>query len=346
MNRDLAVAARPHLKTGLSVPVMVIAALVASVLVVAAQPAERALAQSAPAAGVYVPLSPARILDTRAPGGGGAFAPNTSRDIQVTGLGGVPSTDVVAVVFDVTVTNDIADGWGLVWQAGTPRPNPVSTINYVTGRAITNTATSKVSAAGKVSFFSLNTTDLILDVVGYYRSTPGAGYVPVTQARILDTRPGGVKIPTGYSFDLKMRGVAGVPDVAGVSAVAFNLSSLNQDNPGFLTVYAKGQVRPGTSSLNYGTQRMQTQMVVTNLSADGYASIYNLGANTDLLVDIVGYYTAGAGARFVPITPSRVIDTRYNVPGWGVGPITQPLAPNTNTASQLTGRVPELLGQR
>ena len=94
-------------------------------------------------------------------------------------------------------------------------PSSVSTINYVTGRSITNSATSKVSAAGKVSFFSLNTTDLILDVVGYYRSTPGAGYVPLTPSRVLDTRqPNAV-----FSGVVPARGVVQLPVSGSYSSV-------------------------------------------------------------------------------------------------------------------------------
>ena len=317
-------------------PLLLVSSLLAGLVVLVA-PGSPATAQTAPAAGVYVPLSPSRILDTR--NSGGIIPAQTSRDIQVTGLGGVPTTDVLAVVVDLSAVSNTSDGWGLLWQQGTTRPYPASSINYVPGRAVTNAVTVKVSATGKVSYFTWVATDLILDVVGYYRSSPGGGgYVPVTQTRILDTRDSGVKMAAGSTMDRKLRGVAGVPDSPAVTAVAVNVSALDQDGPGFLTFWPKGVPRPGTSSLNYGTQRMQTELVVATLSADGWTSIYNnTSANIHVLLDVVGYYTAGAGARFVPLTPTRIIDTRYHVPGWGIGPITQPLAPNTNTAIQLTG---------
>lgn len=330
--------ATPTLRRSLSVPLLLISALVAG-LVVLVGPGSPATAQSAPAAGVYMPLTPSRILDTRNAGSGGIIAAQTSRDIQVTGLAGVPTTDVLAVVFDLSAVSNTSDGWGLLWQQGTTRPYPASSINYVPGRAVTNAVTVKVSATGKVSYFTWVATDLILDVVGYYRSSPGGGgYVPVTQTRVLDTRDSGVKMAAGSTMDRKLRGVAGVPDSPDVTAVAVNVSALHQDGPGFLTFWPKSVPRPGTSSLNFGTERMQTELVVATLSADGWTSIYNsTSANIHVLLDVVGYYTAGAGARFVPLTPTRIIDTRYHVPGWGIGPITQPLAPDTNTAIQLTG---------
>ena len=293
-----------------------------------------ALAEDAP--GKYVPLSPSRILDTRDAGAGGAIAANTSRDIQVTGRGGVPTTDVLAVVVSLSAVNNTSDGWGLVWQSGSPRPN-ASSINYVPHRAVTNTATVKVSPTGKISYYSgATSTDLIIDVVGYYRGAdPGAGYVAVTQTRILDTREAGGKVAGAATLSRKLRGVAGIPDSPEVSAVALNLSTFNQEASGYVTVYPRGQTRPLASSMNYGAWRMQTQLVLATLSSDGWASFYTAAA-TDMLLDVVGYYKTGSGAELVPLVPQRVIDTRYAA-GFGVGPLTQPLAPNTNTPIKLTG---------
>lgn len=339
MNTQSRAVAYPRGRRALRLPVLVATALVAG-LVTIAQPSPQALAQAASGTGVYVPVTPSRIYDSRQAGSGGVFAPRTSRDIQVGGVAGVPTSDVIAVVLDITATNTQGDGWGLVWQAGTPMPSPVSSINYINGRAVTNVVTSKVSANGKVSYFSWTWADLIVDVIGYYRpSSAGGGYASITQARIFDSRNLGFKIPSAYTFDLKLRGIAGIPDSSAVNAVVLNASAFNQDGPGYVNVYPKGIPRPGTSSMNYATQRMQTQMIVTTLSADGQASVYNQGGNIDIIFDVVGYYTTSStsGIGFNPLTPTRVIDTRYNVPGWGTGPITQPLAPNTNTAIKLTG---------
>ena len=38
--------------------------------------------------------------------------------------------------------------------------------------------------------------------------------------------------------------------------------------------------------------------------------------SVDVIVDITGSFTAGAGLRFVPAEPSRMIDTRSGVGGW------------------------------
>ena len=59
-----------------------------------------------PGRGAYQALVPARILDTR--NGTGGVGPGASLNVQVTGLGGVPSSAVSAVVVNVTVTNTTA----------------------------------------------------------------------------------------------------------------------------------------------------------------------------------------------------------------------------------------------
>jgi alpha-tubulin suppressor-like RCC1 family protein len=320
----------------LAVLLLLVSALVSSVIVLVA-PGSPAGAQSAPAAGAYVPLSPARILDTRDAGSGGPIAAQTSRDIQVTGGGGVPTTDVLAVAVTVAAFNNTTEGWGLMWQAGTTRPNPASNINYIPGKVVNNAITSRVSAAGKVSFYTLSATDITVDVVGYYRSSPGGGgYVALSQTRFLDTRTEGGKVAAGTTFYRKLRGVAGIPDSTAVTAVALNMSTFNQEAHGLSIVYPRGQARPNTSTMNYVPWHIQTQLVLAKLSGDGLSNFY-VSTTTDMVLDIVGYYTEGSGAQFVPLPSTRVIDTRYNIPGWGKGPITQALAAGTHTAIKLTG---------
>lgn len=58
------------------------------------------MADTGPGAGVYVPLSPARILDTRS--AGGPIGPNQTRTVAVLGQGGVPTSGVSAVAFTLT----------------------------------------------------------------------------------------------------------------------------------------------------------------------------------------------------------------------------------------------------
>jgi hypothetical protein len=343
MSLKRSAAARTRSPRRLSVAVLLVSTLVAG-LMAAVGPAGPAIAQSAPAAGVYVPLTPARIFNTQA-GGGGVVAAQTTRDAQVAGLGGVPTTDVLAVVVDLTVFNNNSGSWGILWQAGTTRPEPASSINYVPGRNVTNTVTTKLGtgdAVGKVSFFTWEATDMLIDVVGYYRTAPGGGgYVPLTQTRILNTN--GAKVAANTSFDQKLRGgITGVPDSSAVTAVVVNATVYNETAGGYLTLWPKGVTRPVTSAMSFPPTRAHTNMVVATLSGDGWTSVFT-SDSVDMILDVVGYYTTGSNATFVPLTPKRLIDTRYNgprynnTPDWGKGPIMAPLIANSTTPVKVTG---------
>src|SRR5207237_22129 len=121
---------------------------------------------------------------------------------------------------------------------------------------IPNLVVVKVGTGGKVSFYNNSgSTAVVADVMGWYSDGPGtgAGYTPLTPARILDTRDGtgGFSSPLGPggSLDLTVTGVGGVP-ASGVTAVVLNVTVTDTSAPSFLTVWPTGQPRPLASNLN------------------------------------------------------------------------------------------------
>jgi len=58
--------------------------------------------------------------------------------------------------------------------------------------------------------------------------------------------------------------------------------------------------------------------VVVGIGSNGKVSFTNAGGYTNLIVDVNGYFTdsTAAGASFVPLTPSRVLDTRNGTGGY------------------------------
>lgn len=133
--------------------------------------------------GIYEPLTPARIYDTRDGIGGpaGAYTAGQTRQVQVTGVGGVPA-NATAVVLNVTLDRPSADTFVTVWPTGSPRPNS-STINATAGDLIANMVTLRVGAGGQVSVFNYaGNSHVIFDVAGYYvdRGSPSVGTVHLT----------------------------------------------------------------------------------------------------------------------------------------------------------------------
>lgn len=76
---------------------------------------------------------------------------------------------------------------------------------------------------------------------------------------------------------------------------------------------------PGTSSLNYGKGQTISNTVIVPVAANGKIELYNGGSTAvDLLADVSGYFSAAAPDAYVPVTPTRVWDTRQ-LSGWTLG---------------------------
>lgn len=115
--------------------------------------------------GAFTPLTPSRVLDTRAasPLGGREVRP-----LPVAGAGGVPATGATAVVVNVTVVAPTGAGYLTVWPGGTDRP-VVSSLNFTPGLTVANLVVVPLGADGTVSLFngSGGTVHVLADVVGY-----------------------------------------------------------------------------------------------------------------------------------------------------------------------------------
>ena len=113
----------------------------------------------------FVPLAPARLLDTRDVGG--PVGAGQTRSLHVAGVGGVPA-EATAVVLNVTVADGTADSFLTVFPGGTARPG-VSNLNFGAGKIIQNQVVVPVGANGDIDFSNLaGNVDVIADVFGYF----------------------------------------------------------------------------------------------------------------------------------------------------------------------------------
>ncbi|MCU1658907.1 MAG: hypothetical protein JWO57_3563 [Pseudonocardiales bacterium] len=112
-------------------------------------------------------LTPARLLDTRTPGGGGALPGHSVRALSVVGRAGVPLSHVRAVVLNVTVTQPATGGFLTVYS-GSTRPT-ASNLNFVRSQTVPNLVLAPVGNDGTVRFYngSGGTVHVIADVSGY-----------------------------------------------------------------------------------------------------------------------------------------------------------------------------------
>ena len=125
--------------------------------------------------GLFVAVSPFRLIDTRDPLNGGPYKAPAGWQIAVPvrGRAGIPATGVAAVVVNATVTNTNSGGYFTLWPSGTTRP-VVSNLNAEhSNQTIANHATMPVTDAG-FDYFTQSGADLIADVTGWFTGPPPA----------------------------------------------------------------------------------------------------------------------------------------------------------------------------
>ena len=297
----------------------------------------------------YVPMAPARLMDTRAgnatvdgQGPKGAVPGPGQIELLVAGRAGIPESGVGSVVLNVTVTQPTERGWVTVWPTGQGRPL-ASNLNYTPGLTVPNMVIAKVGDRGKVSLFNnTGTTHLIVDVMGWY--PVASDYQALTPARVMDSRAGTATVdgqgPKGAlvgpgAVEVQLTGRAGIP-ASGVGAVVLNVTVTQPIGRGWVTVWPTGQGRPLASNLNYTPGQTVPNMVIAKVSADGKVSLFNNTGSTHLIVDVMGWFPTDSYLQ--PMSPARLADTRAGaVTADGQGP-KGAVAGGTSIDVAVTGR--------
>ncbi len=122
----------------------------------------------------FYPLPPDRVLDSRFEVGlVGKFKANTGRTLITSPRVGVPA-DAVAVTGNLTVVGQSKAGYVSMTKATTSSPT-TSTLNFPVGDTRANGVSGPLTSSGTVGLVyratSGATTNLILDISGYYRSS-------------------------------------------------------------------------------------------------------------------------------------------------------------------------------
>ncbi|MDP9101369.1 MAG: VCBS repeat-containing protein [Actinomycetota bacterium] len=261
-------------------------------------------------AGLFHPLVPTRVLDTR-PANDPVVA-GVDRVVHLSGLGGIPETGVSAVVLSVTVPLPQADGDLQVYPVGDRPANRTSNLNWPAHRTIANLVTAPLGQGGSVELsVSQASAHAVVDVIGWYgdgSDSGGTRYTALTPSRVLETGTGDGRLRAGTDQTLLLRGRGGVPSSADVSSVAVTVTALGTDGPADLQVYPTGN-RPTQRTSNLNLVKGQTAAVLVNatLGGDGSITLSLSNSSARVVVDVVGYYSA-AGSRFVALSPRRVLD--------------------------------------
>ncbi|GAA1847112.1 hypothetical protein ACFFOM_01795 [Microlunatus capsulatus] len=263
---------------------------------------------TAPDTDGYRPVTPTRVVDTRA--GTGAAAPLAAQGtlaIPVAGRAGVPATGVGAVVLNLTSVGARSGGYLTAYPSGQPRTT-ASTLNFTTGTSMANSVVVGVGADGAVQLYGSAATDVLVDVQGWFPT--GSDYTALSPARLLDTRngTGAAKAPVAgtQKIDLQVTGRGGVP-ASGVGSVVLNLTATGASGTGYLTAYPAGASRPGASTLNYVRGATTANGTVLKVGSGGKVSLY-VSAGTHLVADVQGWFPTSSD--LTGLTPARLLDTR------------------------------------
>ncbi len=281
-------------------------------------------AASSPSALQFVPATPCRVVDTRRASGqfgGPAISAGTSRDFAVPDNSscGIPAT-AAAYSLNVSVVPHGALGYVTVWPTGEDQPL-VSTLNSLDGRVKANAAIVPAGADGGVRVYASNTTDVVLDIDGYFVAAPDPSayaFFPLTPCRVADTRRtsgplGGPYLYGGQqrNFPVPSASSCGIP--ANAVAYSLNFTAIPRGGAplGYLTVWPTGQGQPLVSTLNAPTGTITANAAIVPAGDNGAISVYP-SQDTDLVIDINGYFAPAApsGLSLYSTAPCRVLDTR------------------------------------
>jgi hypothetical protein len=286
----------------------------------------------------FVTFGPTRVVDSRIGLGiEGGLEAYTPVSFAVAGANGIP-TGAVAVTGNLTVVGQSGAGYVSLTTAPVAHP-ATSTLNFPARDVRANGVHAALAADGSLSVTATTATGIVFDVTGYFVTGSGADFFPISPERLVDTRSGrGLdgRFVAGEPRRARVAGVGGVP--ADAVAVTGNVVAVNPDNSGFVSVTSAPDADPGTSTVNFRPREIQANNFTVTLAPGGtigltYVSGFS-GATTDIVLDITGYYVGNdGGARFFPIDPVRVGDSRVNLG------INGPLGSGAPATMQVAGRL-------
>jgi len=252
---------------------------------------------TAPGAGSlqFYPLTPCRLVDTRnatGPLGGPRLPAQQERDFPLLMSSCIPAgvTPVAYSLNFTAVPNPSGQhlGYLTVWPAGQLQPT-VSTLNNPTGTVVANAAIVPAGQQGKVAVYAYNTTDLLIDINGYF-AAPGTGgysFYPAVPCRAYDSRNNNGQ-PFSGEIVVNIVGSPCSPPGSATGYV-FNATVVPSHRLGYLTLWPDSQTQPVVSTLNAYDGFVTSNMAIVpnvNGSTDAYAG----DGSTQLILDISGYF--------------------------------------------------------
>ncbi len=230
--------------------------------------------------GRFAAVTPARLLDTRE-GTSTPIAAGSTATLSISAPSG-------ALAANLNVASAGADGPGYltVYPCGSSRPG-TSTLNPAGGAepARANGATVAIDSTGSVCVYSTVATDLVVDLLGWWRSEGVGHFVPTTPERLFDSRSDGGQGGRRSAGSVLRIDLSAV--MASGGSAQLNIAAVDPSAAGFVTAWPCREPMPTSSVLNHGTGGATANAFVALADTGGQLCLYTKAA-TDLVVDLQG----------------------------------------------------------
>ena len=263
-------------------------------------------AQPVAPAARYTPLDPVRLIDTR--NGIGTSPQHVAAGCTLVVDPGVDAS-VTAVAVNLTSVAPAATGYLTVYPCGVERPT-ASVVQATAQRTIAGATVVPLGADGTFCVYTSAASHLLVDLFGSYSASVGQMFEPVSPVRVFDSRPAGARLAAGSVVTIPVSGGGGVP--TGATGAALSVQAIDPTGAGFVTVFPCSPTVPVVSSLNVVAAGNIANHVEVALSATGTVCVF-VSAAMHIIVDLSGWYGAGATTEFHALTPVRTLDTRNNI---------------------------------
>ena len=140
-----------------------------------------------------------------------------------------------------------------------------------------------------------------------YKRQSETQYFELPPHRILntfDSQP----IGSEDTLDLEVTGGTTTVPTSALS-VALNVTGVHPTEETHLTIWPAGQTMPLASNINLPAGSTRPNLVIVKVGTGDEISIYNNAGDTNVIVDVVGYFADADGALYTGIDPERILDT-------------------------------------
>lgn len=281
----------------------------------------------APTGSLYKPITPTRTMDTRqrqfcTPESVCTSVGPINANTEVINAATTP-VGAIATVANITVVQPTTPGFLTADDCSSLVPGfpPHSNVNFNPGDVVANlTLSPSATATGDTAFCTVSQSRLhqLVDVQGVFAPAPegGLGYNSQVADRLLDTR----QCWTNQVTHVEKCGVLNeggdiiqLQAPPGTDAVVINITTASPVR--FASYVSAGPcsvVRaapPEFSNVNAVIGSDVANAAIVPVDPDGTFCVY-ISHPMHVLVDLLGTFSDGGALRFLPLTPTRVHDSR------------------------------------